>query len=95
MSAFWSHLATVAPVDDCLIFNPVSTFCKEIPNEFFIRKCYSDMFQIILETVQVGITNDYEFETSGFAITGNPGIGKSIFLFYVMWRLRKMDNVKS
>ena len=27
------------------------------------------------------------------AITGNPGIGKSIFLFYVMWKILSMDSV--
>eukprot|EP00842_Homolaphlyctis_polyrhiza_P004700 jgi/Hompol1/5230/HPOL_004312-RA len=27
------------------------------------------------------------------AITGNPGIGKSLFLFYIMWRISTMDGV--
>ncbi|TPX63254.1 hypothetical protein CcCBS67573_g08731 [Chytriomyces confervae] len=86
MSDFWNSLSSVAPVDNCLTFDPAPTFCAEIPKQFFIRKCYPRMFQLIWEKALYGINSMEERGTSGFAITGNPGIGKSVFLFYVMWR---------
>ncbi|ORY42313.1 hypothetical protein BCR33DRAFT_718472 [Rhizoclosmatium globosum] len=87
MKEFWISLSSLVPVNDSLIFNPAPVFCNELPTQFIIRKSYVDIFQIISDKVR----DDVKLQgrgTSGFAITGNLGIGKSVFLFYLMWRLR-------
>ena len=33
-------------------------------------------------------------QLTGMAISGTPGIGKSVFLFYILWRLANMETYK-
>ena len=49
----------------------------------FVRKCWEQLFEIVVEQMSRGV------EGNGVVITGNPGIGKSWFLNYVMMRLAR------
>jgi Cdc6-like AAA superfamily ATPase len=86
---FWENLRTAVAIDGILAFDPVPSFWGAIPNRLFVRKSYHDIAEIIFEKVKYGEETGTDIGTSGFAITGNPGIGKSVFLFYFMWQLRK------
>src|SRR5437764_4855640 len=52
----------------------------------FIRQCYRDLANIILEIVNDGSKHPY------FMIHGNPGIGKSYFVYYLLHLLLQHDN---
>jgi len=45
-------------------------------SKLYVRKCYHDLFEILIEQRTT-------------LIIGTPGIGKSWFLLYVMWRLQQ------
>ena len=48
----------------------------ESPSKIFLRNCYEDLYHLILEE-----------KGRNILITGNPGVGKSYFSLYVMYRL--------
>ena len=50
-----------------------------------IRESYVGLFEKIVDNLSRKLHR--------MAISGNPGIGKSLFLFYVMWRISFMENV--
>jgi hypothetical protein len=60
--------------DDALLPYP-QTKIKKI----YIRKCYEDVFELFLKNI----------ELESFAISGTPGIGKSLFFVYILHRLMK------
>jgi hypothetical protein len=45
----------------------------------YVRKCYEDVFDLLLERISRGFKS--------FAISGTPGIGKSLFFVYILYRL--------
>ena len=47
-------------------------------NRMLIRKCYVDVFDLLIEQILAGREN--------FAISGTPGIGKSFFFIYILFR---------
>ncbi|CAG8689323.1 7310_t:CDS:2 [Funneliformis mosseae] len=51
------------------------------PTKLIIRQAYNDLWNNINSSVESGIFRRY-------TITGNPGIGKSYFLFYLLYILR-------
>jgi hypothetical protein len=52
-------------------------------NSLFARDCYKKLWDLVSSEKQ---------KTSCFSICGNPGIGKSWFLFYVMYQLGVKNN---
>jgi hypothetical protein len=46
-----------------------------------VREAYGDMFDIICRNL---IHKDPDKRFTGMAITETPGIGKGVFLFYIM-----------
>jgi len=57
---------------------------QEKVKNLYARKCYQDVFDLLLENIHRG------FES--FAISGTPGIGKSLFFVYILYRL--MDDFR-
>ena len=51
----------------------------------FVRKCYEDVFQLFLGQIERG--------TKSFAISGTPGIGKSLFFVYILFQI--LNNLKN
>ena len=56
----------------------------------YIRQSYIDLIKIIIDNLK---RSEQNHQYHRMAITGNPGIGKSFFLIYVMWKISSMDNV--
>jgi hypothetical protein len=53
--------------------------------KLYVRKCYQDVFDLLLEQIKGG--------RKSFAISGTPGIGKSLFFVYILYRL--MDDFRT
>ena len=68
-------------VDECLqspndVFLPYpQTKIKKL----YVRKCYEDVFELLLKHIKM----------ESFAVSGTPGIGKSLFFVYILYRLMK------
>jgi hypothetical protein len=60
-------------------------------NQLYIRTAYVDLFNIILEC----LADKKASRIHNFIITGTPGVGKSVFLFYVLWRLSQMEETEA
>jgi hypothetical protein len=59
---------------------------KEI-KKLYVRKCYVDLFDLLLEKITLG--------KKSFAISGTPGIGKSLFFVYILHLLMKDYSKKT
>ena len=69
-------------IEGCIISENESDLLPYIPfkiSKVYIRKCYQDIFNLFLDKISNG--NEY------FAISGTPGIGKSLFFVYILYRL--------
>ncbi|EGF84177.1 hypothetical protein BATDEDRAFT_84908 [Batrachochytrium dendrobatidis JAM81] len=55
--------------------------------KLYVRKCYKDVFKLLL--AQIGD------KKKSFAISGTPGIGKSLFFVYILYRLIKGSRKKT
>ena len=74
-------------VDECLQ-SPNDCFLPYPKNEIketYVRKCYRDVFELLLKNIKM----------KSFAISGTPGIGKSVFFVYILFRLMKDFSEKS
>jgi hypothetical protein len=74
-------------VDECLqspndVFLPYPQ--KKI-KKIYVRKCYEDVFDLLLKNINM----------ESFAISGTPGIGKSLFFVYILYRLMKDFSEKT
>ena len=72
---------------------PRLIFFQKQLKKLYIRKAYEDLFQIICNNLE-SITKPRS-DFTRMAITGTPGIGKSMFLFYILWRLANMETTKT
>ena len=62
--------------------SPNDVFLPYPQNEIkkiYVRKCYRDVFDLLLKSIKM----------KSFAISGTPGIGKSVFFVYILYRLMK------
>lgn len=59
----------------------------DIPREIFVRECYEDLYRIVTEQITSGFM-DYGVTL----FTGIPGIGKSLFLVYFLYRFLHDDR---
>jgi DNA replication protein DnaC len=71
-----------AELDDECLQSPNNAFLPYPQNEIkkiYVRKCYEDVFDLLLKNIKM----------KSFAISGTPGIGKSLFFVYILYRLMK------
>ncbi|TPX67616.1 hypothetical protein CcCBS67573_g07447 [Chytriomyces confervae] len=74
-------------VDGCIV-SPSQAFLPYSPEKLkklYVRLCYEDVFDLLVEGVEGGLKS--------FAITGTLGIGKSPFFIYLLYRLMKSRSV--
>ena len=81
------------PENGFLKFDVRPEFIPEKLNELYIRKAYEDLFQIICNNLNSD--NEAKRRFHSMAIAGTQGIGKSMFLFYILWRLANMETTKT
>ena len=86
---FWRHLPKAAIDESKSILqfksnNPLSSQDPNTPRDkMFVRQDYVDLWDLMLKSPS-------KMKGSGrFIITGTPGVGKSMFLFYILWMLSK------
>ena len=61
-------------MNNTLVFNVLIMGSKSLGYRLLVRQCYKELVAII--------------STGGsFVLTGNPGIGKSMFAIYLIWYL--------
>ncbi|CAI2186321.1 18677_t:CDS:2, partial [Funneliformis geosporum] len=56
---------------------------KKGPSILYIRRCYRDMKEVV-----------FKDSTRTLRITGNPGIGKTFFGFYLLYLLSQQENIR-
>ena len=92
LAKFWGSLRGVKPENGFLNFHVRSSLLPKTMKKLYIRKAYEDLFTIICKNLE---EKEIEKRLTGIAITGTPGIGKSMFLFYILWRLANMETTKA
>ena len=93
LTSFWNSLHGMKPEDGFLKFQVRLRLLPEKLKWLYIREAYVDMFQIIWNNLHSD--NETNEQISRMAITGTPGTGKSMFLFYILWRLANMETIKA
>jgi hypothetical protein len=84
LSLFWKSLSTLQVEEDFLQFSARHYLLPSHLSHLYVRQCYVDLFEII--------ENNVALKLQRFALTGTPGVGKSAFLFYVLWRLASIQE---
>ena len=56
---------------------------EKLGSKMFVRECYKELAEVTMGIIESGYN---------LVITGNPGIGKSYFLFYFMHYLRQVEE---
>jgi hypothetical protein len=87
LTSFWNSLHGLQDREGFLYFPVKPEFFQSKFKALYIRRAYGDLFNIICENSR---SADPMKQFSGMAITGTPGIGKSMFLFYILWRLANL-----
>ena len=64
---------------------------RRVVRRLFVREVYEAMFEYIQDGVA---TATRKSESYARIITGTPGMGKSMFLLYILWKLRKDSNFR-
>jgi hypothetical protein len=91
LTDFWNNLPNAIEENKVLTFTDIPPFFPRKMKEMkslFIRESYVRMFDLFMD-MNFSQTEERE---SGIAITGNPGVGKSVFLFYALWRISRMKE---
>ena len=81
------------PENGFLKFDVRPEFIPEKLKELYIRKAYGDLFQIICNNLNSD--NEAKRRFHSMAIAGTQGIGKGVFLFYILWKLANMETIKT
>ena len=92
LTSFWNSLHGLQDKGGLLRFPVRPKFIPVHLKRLYIRESYKDLFNIIWKNQK---SKDLTKRLHRMAITGTPGIGKSVFLFYVMWRLANMKTTKT
>ena len=87
LTLFWNSLRKIAEEERLLHFDHIPPFFPDGFKALYVRKAYEDLFEIICKNHKADASEE---QFRGMAITGTPGIGKSVFLFYILWRLANM-----
>ena len=77
------------PENGFLHFLVRSRFFPALLKSLYVWRVYEDLFEIIWKNQQ---DVDSEERLKRMAITGTPGTGKSIFLFFILWKLANMET---
>ena len=85
LNRFFTDLNNSVLSDDGKILTIPSTNEEIPPFEMYVRECWVDIYELIHDGYKKKSSVD-------FVVTGSPGIGKSVFSFYFMWRCMKDDN---
>jgi hypothetical protein len=93
LTKLWDSLHGMKPENGFLKFYDELDLLPETMKELYIRKAYEDLFQIICNNLNS--ENETKKRIHRMAITGTPGTGKSMFLFYILWRLANMEAPKT
>ena len=88
LTKFWNSLRGMKPENGFLHFLVRPSFFPALLKSLYIRKVYEDLFEIIWKNQD----KENDEKLIRMAITGTPGIGKSIFLFYILWKLANMET---
>ncbi|KAJ3222885.1 hypothetical protein HDU81_009544 [Chytriomyces hyalinus] len=83
MTARFQAFKSAEVVDGCIVSpnQALLPYLFEDVRKLYVRKCYKDVFDLLVAGVEKGIRF--------LAITGTPGIGKSHFFMYVLHRLQR------
>jgi len=81
--------ANAQPVEGCIhsqdqAFLP---YPQDEIKKLFVRECYQDVFQLLNQHIDLNMKS--------FAISGTPGIGKSLFFVYILSRLMNDFRTKT
>jgi hypothetical protein len=92
LTSFWNSLRELSDEDGFLHFSVIPEFFPEGMKALYVRKAYKDLFKIIWNYLYPKTLAERRHRIS---IAATPGLGKSVFLFYVLWRLAKagINNV--
>jgi DNA replication protein DnaC len=66
-------------------FNVLLPYSQDKIKNLYVRECYEKVFNLLIQHINLNMTS--------FAISGTPGIGKSLFFIYILYRL--MNDVKT
>ena len=92
LTSFWNSLRQMLADDGFLHLPLVTDLIEDDTSTIYIRESYKDLFNIIWNNVNPEVPNPRRHR---IAITGTPGIGKSMFLFYIIWRLANMKTKRT
>jgi hypothetical protein len=93
LTKFWDSLHGMKPENGFLKFHNRLSLLPAKMKELYIRKAYKDLFQIIYNNLNS--KNETKERLHRMAITGTPGTGKSMFLFYILWRLANRKTTET
>ena len=85
LNVFFKNLTNSILSDDGKILAIPSTREGIPPYEIYVRECWGKIYELIYD----GYT---QRRKDDFVVTGSPGIGKSMFSYYFMWRCMQDDN---
>ena len=86
LSLFWKSLSRVTQCENIIILPKSAALFPSKMTSIYVRQSYVELFKIILDKLSTPLK-------SGMVISGTPGIGKTIFLFYILWRLSKIPKI--
>ena len=67
------------------VFNvPLITEVQKDVKFLYIRDSYIQLYEFMM--------SDEIYERPNILVTGNPGIGKSVFMVYLYWRLKQSEK---
>ena len=92
LTSFWNSLREIPNKDGFLYFPIRPCFFPTHMKTIYIRKAYEDLFTLICNNLH---PENPEKRLHRITITGTPGIGKSVFLFYILWRLANEKGAKT
>jgi hypothetical protein len=90
LTSQFKSFANCQIVANCIIQEPNRDFFpypQDKIQKLYVRKCYQDVFDLLMEQIKIG--------NESFAISGTPGIGKSLFFMYILYRLVKDFSMKT
>jgi hypothetical protein len=92
ISSMWEQLQSVTSQKQLLsLQGPAYFLLNENGRQIWIRDCYERLANIIMDLYKERLNANVLTSRVGAVITGNPGIGKSFFLFYLLWVLAQRN----
>ncbi|TPX53138.1 hypothetical protein CcCBS67573_g09749 [Chytriomyces confervae] len=84
LTAKFEAFRTAELVDGCIVSlsHTLLPYSLDKVEKLFVRKCYEDVFALLMDKIKIGVREC-------FGISGTPGVGKSLFVIYILYRLLK------